>query len=56
MLDLHCIEQLIGGSVAQLGIVPEYDQFPHCHLAPGSAVVVLKHIQDRFPQQLQVLF
>ena len=50
------VKQLVGGRVAQLTIMFENDQFPHCHFAAGSAVVIFKHVQDGLPQKLQVLF
>ena len=49
------VKQLVGGGVAQLRIMPENDQLAHGHFAAGRAVVVFKHIQDRFPQELQIL-
>src|SRR5699024_12365674 len=54
-LYMDRVKQLVGGGVAQLGIMPENDQLAHGHFAAGRAVVVFEHIQDRFPQELQIL-
>ena len=54
-LDGDGVEELIGRGIAQLRIVFEHDELPHGHLAPGSAVVVLEHIQNGSPQKFQII-
>ena len=34
----------------------EDDELPHGHFTARSTVIVLEHVQDGFPQQLQVIF
>ena len=46
----------LGWRTAQLAVMLEDDQLPHCHFAPGGGVVVLEQVQDGFPQQFQVFF
>ena len=50
------IEQFIGGSISQFGIMFKDDQFPHRHLPAAGRMVVLKHIDDRLPKQGEILF
>ena len=52
---MNGVEQLVRRGVAELAVVLENDQLPHCHLATGRAVVMLEHIEDGLPQQLQIL-
>ena len=41
--------------VAELTVVLEDDQLAHGHLAAPGGAVVLKHIEDRVPEQRQIL-
>ena len=49
------IERAVRRSVAELGIMLEYDELAHSHFASCRRVVVFKHIDDGIPQELEVI-
>src|SRR3989338_4204537 len=54
LLDLHQIEQRMRLSIAQLAFVLEDVEASRRHLAPRGGAIMLEHIGQRFPQQLEI--
>ena len=45
----------MGRGIAKLCIVPEDDELLHRHFSARRTVVIFKHIDDRIPEQLQIV-
>ena len=53
-LRANQLKQLMRGGTAQLAVVLENDQPAHSHFTPGCGMIILKHIQDGRPKQVQI--
>src|SRR3546814_9109051 len=55
-LRFHAVEQRLGLGITKRAFVAEQDELAACHLAARGRAVVVEHIAERLPQQVQIIF
>ena len=53
---MYSFKQFIGGCISKFTFMFEHNEFSNSHVSSSCRMVVLKHIDDSFPKQCQILF